>query len=87
MWADAGKGAARRTRADSRPGHDDDVRRRRIHAVYGGGRPDWFVWEFWAQTLPGELAPDIQREQLKTHAEQIMPAFRDTVSSTFTDKE
>ncbi|MFG2471172.1 LLM class flavin-dependent oxidoreductase [Streptomyces canus] len=58
-----------------------------IYAVYGGGRLDWFVWEFWAQALPGELAPDIQREQLKTYAEQIMPAFRDTVSSTFTDKE
>ncbi|MGW0424951.1 winged helix-turn-helix transcriptional regulator [Streptomyces sp. NPDC003015] len=29
MWADTGKGAARRTRADSRPGHDDVVRRRR----------------------------------------------------------
>ncbi|WLW50331.1 LLM class flavin-dependent oxidoreductase [Streptomyces sp. YU58] len=47
-----------------------------LYEVYGGGRLDWFVWEFWTQALPGELAPDVQRGQLKTYAEQIMPAFR-----------
>ncbi|MFE9677155.1 LLM class flavin-dependent oxidoreductase [Streptomyces sp. NPDC006259] len=47
-----------------------------LYAVYGGGEFDWFVWEFWAQALPGADAPDIQRGQLKTYAEQIMPTFR-----------
>nr|WP_239149288.1 LLM class flavin-dependent oxidoreductase [Streptomyces sp. SID12501] len=47
-----------------------------VQTVYGGGRLDWFVWEYWAQALPGVDAPDIQREQLKTYAEQIMPTFR-----------
>ncbi|ANS62807.1 flavin-dependent oxidoreductase, F420-dependent methylene-tetrahydromethanopterin reductase [Streptomyces lincolnensis] len=47
-----------------------------VQTVYGGGELDWFVWEYWAQALPGVDAPDIQREQLKTYAEQIMPAFR-----------
>ncbi|MER5224312.1 LLM class flavin-dependent oxidoreductase [Streptomyces flaveus] len=49
-----------------------------MHEVYGGGRLDWFVWEYWAQALPGDEAPDIQRAQLKTYAEQIMPEFRST---------
>jgi hypothetical protein len=43
---------------------------------YGGGRSDWFVWEYWTQALPGVDAPDIQREQLKIYAEKIMPTFR-----------
>nr|WP_239135236.1 LLM class flavin-dependent oxidoreductase [Streptomyces sp. SID12488] len=47
-----------------------------VQTVYGGGQLDWFVWEYWAQALPGVDAPDIQREQLKTYAEQIMPTFR-----------
>ncbi|MFF1300054.1 MULTISPECIES: LLM class flavin-dependent oxidoreductase [unclassified Streptomyces] len=47
-----------------------------VQTVYGGGRLDWFVWEYWAQALPGVDAPDIQRGQLKTYAEQIMPTFR-----------
>ncbi|MER7685741.1 LLM class flavin-dependent oxidoreductase [Streptomyces sp. NPDC097610] len=42
----------------------------------GGGRLDWLVWEFWAQALYGDDAPEIQRGQLKAYAEQIMPAFR-----------
>lgn len=47
-----------------------------VQTVHGGGESDWFVWEYWAQALPGVDAPDIQREQLKTYAEQIMPALR-----------
>lgn len=47
-----------------------------LHEVYGGGRLDWFAWEYWTQALPGDEAPEIQRWQLKTYAEDIMPAFR-----------
>ncbi|MPY56194.1 LLM class flavin-dependent oxidoreductase [Streptomyces spongiae] len=39
-----------------------------------GGELDWLVWEFWAQALPGEEAAEIQHHQLRTYAEQIMPA-------------
>ncbi|MFD5163152.1 hypothetical protein ACFWMJ_34715 [Streptomyces hawaiiensis] len=47
-----------------------------MHEVYGGGQLDWSVWDYRAQALPGDDAPDIRRQQLKTYAEQVMPAFR-----------
>ena len=59
-------------------GTPEQVREQMQHmaGVYGGGALDWFVWEYWTQSLPGDGAAQAQRYQLETYAQEVMPSFR-----------
>jgi hypothetical protein len=48
---------------------------RDVMGLYGGGKLDWFCWEYWNQSLPGAEGADVQQYQLQTYAEKIMPVF------------
>jgi alkanesulfonate monooxygenase SsuD/methylene tetrahydromethanopterin reductase-like flavin-dependent oxidoreductase (luciferase family) len=47
-----------------------------VATVHGGGALDWLIYESWAQSLPDDERSEVQRYQLSTYAEKIMPDFR-----------
>jgi alkanesulfonate monooxygenase SsuD/methylene tetrahydromethanopterin reductase-like flavin-dependent oxidoreductase (luciferase family) len=58
-------------------GTEDQVREQvaELHAAAGGSF-EWLVWEFGSQTLYGDDAADIQRQQLESFARSIAATFR-----------
>jgi hypothetical protein len=47
-----------------------------VARVYGDGALDWLIYETWGQALPDDEENAIHQNQLKTYAEEVMPAFR-----------
>jgi alkanesulfonate monooxygenase SsuD/methylene tetrahydromethanopterin reductase-like flavin-dependent oxidoreductase (luciferase family) len=48
----------------------------KVASLYGGGALDWLIYETWGQSLPDDEDGDVQRYQLGTYANEIMPAIR-----------
>jgi alkanesulfonate monooxygenase SsuD/methylene tetrahydromethanopterin reductase-like flavin-dependent oxidoreductase (luciferase family) len=44
-----------------------------VSEVYGGGRLEWLIWEYWTQSFPSKDWDAVQRYQLETYAKRIMP--------------
>ncbi|AMM21614.1 hypothetical protein AX769_17540 [Frondihabitans sp. PAMC 28766] len=45
-------------------------------SLYGEGDLDWLISESWTQSMPFPDWDAVQRYQLETYAQQVMPAFR-----------
>jgi alkanesulfonate monooxygenase SsuD/methylene tetrahydromethanopterin reductase-like flavin-dependent oxidoreductase (luciferase family) len=42
---------------------------------YGDGDLEWFVWEFWAQGLPGDENSEIAQRQIEMFGKHVLPEF------------